>query len=184
MEAVFSDFGKIALGALLGAIAAFGTSRWHEHLLRKKRRLAVATALLHELRDLEADARRLVSHPQPANRGGGFSNNVFRRVVSGDDLLLFKPATISAILKFDSMIADIEDAISDFRASNCQDVAMHGVVRCKAFFASEQVLDMKNALCDEGGANPPATPLETVDPDNMPTLGPMAFSEWSSRQDR
>lgn len=39
-------------------------------------------------------------------------------------------------------------------------------------------------LLSFGGANPPAAPLQTVDPDNMPTLGPMAFSEWSSRQDR
>jgi hypothetical protein len=176
----FADVAKVAAGALL----ALGTKWVDEVRARRRRRFSIATALLHELRAIEADVRRLTNHSQAGRRGGTMAVGILRRVTTTDDLFLFRSATISAILAHDGLLRDIEEAIDDYRASNGSEDWLHGTVRAKSFFAADGITGLKEALVREGGELPTVIQLETVDPDDLPALGPPAFSEWAAIHDR
>lgn len=180
MAIEFADLLKVGFGALL----TLGTKWIDEVHTRRRRRHSIATALLHELRMIEADVRHLATHREPARRGGTMAVDVLRRVTGTDDLFLLRSSTIATILAHDALVRDIEEAIEDYRVSNGAEDWLHGTVRAKAFFVAEGISGLKAALVLEGGDLPPTDQLETVDPNALPSLHPPAFPEWATIRDR
>jgi hypothetical protein len=175
-----SDVLKVALGALL----AIGT-RWIDEIrTRRQRRRSIATALLDEARAIEVDMRRLTTHREAARRGGASATGILRRIVESDDLFLFRSSTISLLLNRHGLLLDIQEAIADFRSSNGTEDWLHGTVRAKAFFVADGMREVKKALLAEGGSLPPASALQTVDPEHLPALPPSAFPEWETKRNR
>lgn len=109
---MWANIGSAVIGALLG----LGT-KWIEQIReRRRRRRAIATVLLNELRIVELDARQLYEIEQPALRGGELPGRTFIRIRDSDDLFLFRPTTISRVLNLASQLGDARDMIQGYQS--------------------------------------------------------------------
>ena len=114
---------------------------------------------------------------KPALRGGEPVGGTFLRVRTSDDVFLFQPATISHLLNFAGMLAQMTEMIAKFQAQQAGDW-IHQNVRATAGFLCQRIPVLKADLLREGGTLPPAEPLETVYGTDLPKLPPHAFPEW------
>jgi hypothetical protein len=180
MAIELSDLAKVGFGAFI----AVGTKWVDELRTRRNRKRAVATALLHELRGIEVNARQAASHATPGASGASVPTSLFHRVAGGDDLFLFRPTSIAVILTLDSLLKDIEDALQRYHSRPGGAWEIESTIRSKAFFVSEEIASVKAALVSERGAIPPPVELQTVNANRLPPLGDPAFPEWSETRNR
>jgi hypothetical protein len=117
-------------------------------------------------------------HPSPAERGGGDLGSLFAAIGKSDDLFLFAPAAISRLLHLAAMLADINEAVADYRASGRKDMTLHDTVQLKAYFVSIAIRDVYDALLSEGGTLPVPEGLVGLEPGQVPKRPALVFDEW------
>lgn len=178
-----AQFVTALIGGAVGGMLTTGFKWVEQRAERRRRRRAVATALLNDLRQLELDARELskadyAAHiaSLPATRAG----QSFRRIIGTDDLMLFGPDAVSRLLYLASLVTAIEDYGAMYQKSTGADRPKLNVgVRAKAWIIAKNVGVTKRALEREGGTAPPSEPLDIVQGFELPALGAPAFTEWA-----
>jgi hypothetical protein len=149
------------LSSAIGTAFGFGARTAEQIVDRRRRRIAIATALLSELRSVELDARQLVELEKAALRGGEPVGGAFLRLRTSDDLLLFQPATVTHVLGLAALLATNRDLIAEFQAKKAGDW-VHQYVRANAGFICQRIPKLKADLVGEEGELPPAEPFEVV----------------------
>jgi hypothetical protein len=173
-----SDFvqgGIIAIAsALLGYWAAVAQSKRE----RRERRVAIATALLTELRWLERILRKLAQHNEAAASTVRPTTDVHDEFQS--EFLLFGPETLRLLLYFRGLIRDIELSRENIRAGLAPvDGDAHHFFRVKAAGAASLIPELRRLLEGEGGASPLDKHVEQFKPPSLPSLPPPAFPDTS-----
>jgi hypothetical protein len=149
MTALISGIVSVIAGAIAGYLSA-------SHLAtadRTRRRAAVASVLLYELRLMEANMRDTATASQPSQQAIGVSYPMHDALLP--ELVLFKPTTVQAVLAAYGWFRDYRHKVDLVRrgvlsADPEQDReirirAGHGVVAVPAAF---------KALVSEGGVEP------------------------------
>jgi hypothetical protein len=91
-----SELVAALLGGVVGSLLTFIGGMWQARGDRKRRRKAVATVLLYELRLAGIAFRELYERDQPSSVFAGPSFQMLE-VLRGE-LLLFRPGTVEAVL--------------------------------------------------------------------------------------
>lgn len=94
------------LSAVLGAILGYGAKWWQDRLEEGRRRRAVATALLNDLRELEPDIAYVRDHWLGGDAYAMISAPMFERF--SDYMHLFEPFTVSICLSFASDVRALQ----------------------------------------------------------------------------
>jgi hypothetical protein len=184
MNAALAD--KVLTAVIAGAFGGFlgAGIRWIEQRAeRRRRRRAVATALLDELRVIELNARQLVQEDfaakiasLPVTRPG----QLFRQISASDDLFLLRPETVSRLLFLESLNREIDEDGVLYRSLGDYDRAyLNHRVRSKAWFLATHIRAMRDALVGEGGTRPPKEAIPILQNWQLPELGPAVFEEWT-----
>lgn len=178
-DQVLTAFIGGAVGGLLGAGV-----RWIEQRLeRRRRRRALATAMLADLRVMELDMRDLAKvdlAAEVANKRVTRPGQQFLRVSTSDDLFLFKPETVSRLLYIASLVTHIEEFGALYPSvTPASRPLLHHSVRAKAWFLANEVPSVREELLANGGTLPPREPVPVLEGFDLPELGPPAFSEWT-----
>ncbi|GAC1462857.1 MAG: hypothetical protein PVSMB1_13410 [Gemmatimonadaceae bacterium] len=118
----------------------------------RRRRAAIATALLIELRWLEQNLRALHGHPQAALSTRQLITPVFDQFAT-DSVLFFRPGTVRGILHFRALVRDIQVPKDVVRPESSSIERAHHYFRMKAGFAALLIPDLKNRLEVDGGAS-------------------------------
>jgi len=171
------DLVGVAIGAALG----FGARIVEQARERRRRRRAIATVLLDELRWIELTMRQLHGEQNAARRGGSPIGSTLLRVRNSDDLFLFSPTTISHLLNIAGTLVAIEDVTAAFQSKKL-DVSAHRLVSANAGFICERIPGVKDDLVREGGTPPPPEPLSIAYDGEVKALPPLAFPEWDMSQ--
>ncbi|GAC1516561.1 MAG: hypothetical protein NVS1B4_12170 [Gemmatimonadaceae bacterium] len=164
--------------ALVSAGLGFFAGDVRKRIDDRRRRAAIATALLIELRWLEQNLRALHGHPQAALSTRQLITPVFDQFAT-DSVLFFRPGTVRGILHFRALVRDIQVSKDVVRPESSSIERAHHYFRMKAGFAALLIPDLKNRLEADGGTLPPGPPLEVVRYPAVPSLGPPAFPELS-----
>jgi hypothetical protein len=168
-----------AIGGILGAGVRWGEQRAD----RGRRRRAVSTALLHDLRVVELNVRLLAESDDAArvvNLPGGTFGQQIRKIGESDNLFLLRPETVSRLLYLATLLGKIDEIGALFpKAAVGSRPLLHSAVRSHAWFAANLVPLAKRALQQEGGTLPPIEPPDSLTGFEIPALGEPAFPEWS-----
>ena len=168
-----SEFVAGTLLALFSATLGFAAGRLGTWRDRQKRRIAVATALLIELRWLERILRRLACHNQAASSTVRPLTDVQDQFQA--DFILFKPRTLRTLLHLRGMIRDMELSQETLqRIPEAIDDSAHHYFRVRAIFAAQLIPTLKGMLEREGATAPEDWPVIAVYP-QLPDLPPPAF---------
>lgn len=181
---IAQHFATAVIGGAVGGV--FGTGfKWIElRAERTRRRKALATALLNDLRGLELTVRQ-VREADYAAKVWGFPNSrpgeLIKRITGSDDLHLFGPETVSRLLYLTALLTSLGELSTLYpKVTVGQDRATLNIrARAQCHFIANQVRPMKIALERQGGTPPPPESIDVIGGLNLPPLGPPAFAEWS-----
>jgi hypothetical protein len=145
--------GAIALLATaLGARIAGG----RERLGRRRARRTLATAMLLELRRIDAVLRRVVALDNPASFPS-LDHPIIEAALR--DLTLFQTPTAARIAQFHGALRGIQHEIGDYRDNPLRWAGrlseLNQLIKNRAAAACRAVPDLMKALEKEGGAPPP-----------------------------
>jgi hypothetical protein len=156
------------IAVLVGVIAAYVAGRVHERLDRRRRRTAVASALLYELRLMEANMRDIAKAARPSQMAVAAVPYPMHDALLAE-LVLFKPATVQAVLNAYGWFRDVRHNIDLVRNGTLdggperdailQQRARHGAVSVPAAY---------HALIKEGGTEPKGAYLASDDGGFLP----------------
>lgn len=140
----------------------------------RKRRKAVASALLFELRPLERQLRTRAEHSHAAESTVVIAMPVYDRFVT--DLILFSPETLHTLLELRAFVRDLElsAALFTHKPSVVGENA-HEYIRAKATMAANLIPRAKVALEAAGGLPPADWEIEFVKPGVKLELADPAF---------
>ncbi len=148
--------GALALFAIwLGARIA----RAHERTERRRARRTLATAMLVELRRLDAVLRRVVALDNPASFPS-LDHPIMEAALR--DLTLFQTETAARIAQFHGALRGIQHDIGDYRDNPLRWAGrlaeLNQLIKGRAAAACRAVPALLKALENEGGAPPPHLP--------------------------
>jgi hypothetical protein len=182
-----SELAAGLLGTAFGATLAYildlrkaALDRSHHAVLaaeeHSKRRAALATALLIDLRTLESTLRQFYKVEHPTKARGIAPTLFFDRVEH--ELVIFGPDTVSKVLAvytsardFFRLLEDGKQAMEKEQLSGDLDWA----VRCKAGFALQNLRPAAEALIQEGGVFPPERRVAHAFRPELPNIGDRVF---------
>jgi hypothetical protein len=182
-EPVVNQALTALVAGAVGGVLGIGGRLIEQRLERRRRRRAIATALLHDLRGVELDSRALALADEaaqlphvPASRSG----QQFRRLIASDDLFLFGAETVSRLLYLVALLTSIDDLWATFpTVTVATRPLLHAGVRSRAWFLATHVRAVKRVLAEEGGTRPPTEPLDMLIGFELPEFGPPEFPEWT-----
>ena len=183
ISALAGQFLTAVIGGAVGGVFGTGFKWVEQHSERVRRRKALATSMLNDLRGLELHARQL-READYAARGtmpGSQPGDVIRRVVASDDLHLFAPNTVSHLHYLASLVAALAEVPALYaKVTNGGDrAALNTRARAQAHFIATHIIPAKIALQREGGTVPSPEPIDVAVGLTLPPLGPPGFPEWS-----
>jgi hypothetical protein len=173
-EVSTSSFLLGSLSSLVSAAFGYWTGGLRRAQENRKRRKAVATALLFELRPLERMLRTRAQHSHAAESTVTISMPVYDTLVG--EILLFSPDSVHALLELRAYVRDIELSASMFTGKP-QTIGnkAHAYVRAKAAMAANVIPKAKALLESEGGQPPVDWEVEQLLPGTELELGEPAF---------
>ncbi len=149
----------LALGALLALCSAWvgaRLARGGERRERRRARESLATAMLLELRRVDAVLRRVVALDNPASFPS-LEHPIIEAALR--DLTLFEPDTAARIAQFHGALRGIQHEIADYRDNPLRWAGRLGelnqLIKARAAAACRAVPDLLAALEKAGGAPPP-----------------------------
>jgi hypothetical protein len=165
------------LGARLGGARARGE--------RRRARRTLATAMLLELRRIDAVLRRVVTLANPASFPS-LEHPIMEAALR--DLTLFHTVTAARIAQFHSALRSIQHEIGDYRDNPLRWAGRLGelnqLIKGRASTACRAVPELVKALEHEGGAPPPhlpEPPSSSADPSGLPPppFGAHEGDDWT-----
>lgn len=141
----------------LSSLVSVALGYWAGGLRRaqddRKRRKAVATALLWALRPLERQLRTRAQHSHAAESTTTISMPVYDRFVQ--ELVLFPPEPVHVLLELRGFVREVELSASLFSTKpEVIGEKAHEFVRAKATLAANLIPAAKSALEAAGGTSP------------------------------
>ena len=175
----------LGLGGLIALLATLLGARIagaRERLERRRARRTLATAMLLELRRVDAVLRRVVALDNPASFPS-LDHPIMEAALR--DLTLFQTATAARIAQFHSALRGIQHEIGDYRDNPLRWAGRLGelnqLIKTRAAAACRAVPQLMKALETEGGTAPPhlhEPPSRTVA--NSQDLPPPPFGDTES----
>lgn len=168
----------LAFGAVIALCSAWlgaRLARGSERRDRRRARESLATAMLFELRRLDAVLRRVVALDNPAS-----FPSLEHPIIEGAlrDLTLFEPETAARIAQFHGALRGMQLEIADYRDNPLRWAGRLGelnqLIKSRAAAACRAVPDLLAALEKAGGAPPPHLP-EPSAANEPSTLPPSPF---------
>ncbi|HYU09476.1 MAG TPA: hypothetical protein VEK77_08860 [Gemmatimonadales bacterium] len=165
------------LGVMIGAALAYLFSQTQERQSARRRRISLATALLSELRTLEYALYRAYHDGEIALWGGRVPARFFDDL--GENVLLFRPATVHIVLQFQGLLSRVNELWSACNQLEPQLITdrHHWRIRAAAGYALEIVAPVKESLLTEGGIGPEEPPVKRVSFPNLPPAPDPSF-KW------
>lgn len=169
----------VALGALLALLSAWlgaRLARAGERRERRRARQSLATAMLLELRRLDAVLRRVVALDNPA----AFPS-LDHPIIEGAlrDLTLFDTETAARLAQFHGAVRGIQHEIADYRDNPLRWAGRLGelnqLIKTRAAAACRAVPDLLRVLERAGGKPPPQLAEPTGDPSDRGHIPPSPF---------
>lgn len=165
--------GAIALlGTLLGTALAGSGAR----AARRRGRRTMASAMLIELRRVDAVLRRLVALDNPASFPS-LDHPIMEAALR--DLTAFKTDTAARIAQFHGALRGIQQEIADYRDNPLRWAGrlseLHQLVKVRAAAACRAVPELMKALEKEGGTPPPQLAESSSAAASSPALPPPPF---------
>jgi hypothetical protein len=191
MRAVDAGGGApvLALGAVLALFAAWVGARLSSARTRAERRRArrtLATAMLLELRRIDAVLRRVVAL-ETAGSFPPLEHPIMEAALR--DLTLFQTATAARIAQFHSALRSIQHEIGDYRDNPLRWAGrlteLNQLIKARSATACRAVPELVKALEDEGGKPPPPLPESpspsTANPSALPPppFGAHEGDDWT-----
>ena len=169
-----TSFVAGSLSSLLSVALGYWAGGLRRSQEDRKRRKAVATALLFELRPLERMLRTRAQHESAAESSVQISMPVYDRFAG--ELLLFPPDAVHALLELREFVRDLELSAALFaNTPGMISGKAHEYVRAKAAMAANRIPAAKELLERSGGQSPVDWELEYVRPGTKLALGEPAF---------
>jgi hypothetical protein len=143
---------------------------------RRRRRAALATGLLLDLRTLESTLRQYYRHERPAG-GRGILPSMFMDRVE-HEIVIFAPETVAKVTEFYTSTRDFFAlfAHADAAAGKPGVVErLNWAIRCKAAFGLQALPGAKEALVREGGTMPEPKTLAPVERPDLPPIPKRSF---------
>jgi hypothetical protein len=182
-----SELGAGLLGAFFGAGLAYildlrkaAWDRSHQAALaaaeHSKRRAAVATALLIDLRTLESTLRQFYKLKHSTKARGILPTLFFDRVEH--ELVFFGPETVSKVLAVYTSARDFFGVLENGKRGVKDDELggdLDWAVRCKAGFAIQNLRPAVEALVQEGGVFPTERKVHHAFRPDLPAIGDRVF---------
>lgn len=177
---VLTPFAGGAIAVLLGVALGLAATALAAGSRRRNARRGAATAMLAELRWIDAVLRKV------ADRGSSAADlSLDHPIVSANlrDLALFEPETAGRIADLHYHVRAVEQEMQRYRENPRAWVGrlpeLDGLIRQKAISACRLIPKLSEALQKEGGALPPATPARD-DADREAVLPTSPFGEGES----
>jgi hypothetical protein len=163
-----------SLSSLVSASLGFWAGFLKKAQEDSRRRKAIATALLFELRPLERMLRVRAEHTRAAESTVKISMPVYDRFES--DIILFPADTVQTLLELRAFVRDIETtAITHSSEKHPADENAHHYVRLKAAAAANLIPPIRRLLEDAGGHSPVDAEVELYPQGKLPPLSAPAF---------
>ncbi len=174
------EFVNLLIGGLVGALLALGTKWLEEWRDRRRRRQALATALLVELRSLELGLRSIAQTTQPDKAFGPIAF-FFDRARTGAlaDLSLFGGQTVYEVMKFGGYVRSCQVAHERLKEPGASDSQLSSDVCTLASYAACRVPLVRGALLKEGAVEHTDSLPEFARLPKMPVLPPPSFPNAS-----
>ena len=191
MRAVDAGGGApvLALGAVLALFAVWVGARLSGARIRAERRRArrtLATAMLLELRRIDAVLRRVVTL-ETAGSFPPLEHPIMEAALR--DLTLFQTATAARIAQFHSALRSIQHEIGDYRDNPLRWAGrlteLNQLIKGRSATACRAVPDLVKALEQEGGKPPPplleSPSSSTTNPSGLPPppFGAHEGDDWT-----
>jgi hypothetical protein len=191
MRAVDAGGGApvLALGAVLALFAVWVGARLSSARARAEHRRArrtLATAMLLELRRIDAVLRRVVAL-ETAGSFPPLEHPIMEAALR--DLTLFQTATAARIAQFHSALRSIQHEIGDYRDNPLRWAGrlteLNQLIKGRSATACRAVPELVKALEDEGGKPPPPLPESpspsTANPSGLPPppFGAHEGDDWT-----
>ncbi len=191
MRAVDAGGGApmLALGAVLALFAAWVGARLSSARIRAERRRArrtLATAMLLELRRVDAVLRRVVAL-EAAGSFPPLEHPIMEAALR--DLTLFQTATAARIAQFHGALRSIQHEIGDYRDNPLRWAGrlseLNQLIKGRSATACRAVPELVKALEQEGGKPPPPLPESpspsTANPSGLPPppFGAHEGDDWT-----
>ncbi len=150
------DFAAGGLLALLAGSAGYTAARWRERAERRRHRRALATAMLAELRWIDAVLRKMAeqavaSYDYPLDHP--ITETALR------DLTLFRPETAGRIAHFHTLLQSLRYEMHQYRENpkpwTGRLADFNRLLQARAALACRVVPELNKNLRREGGALPP-----------------------------
>ncbi|HYS88870.1 MAG TPA: hypothetical protein VEN78_28280 [Bradyrhizobium sp.] len=158
------------ISAALGFFVAWGRDAWD----RRRRRAAVATTVLFDLRELEDALQALVTDPEP---GEGFipgNDEVMKGFVR--DVSLFEPSTVADVLDIYHCLANVRSTQAEYAAKSISSAGYaHWIIQYYARLALSQMESARARLAREGGQETNRVEAVPPEPPKLPPIPPRAF---------
>jgi hypothetical protein len=191
-----TEFAAALLGAGAGGIASFATTWGFTFHDRRRRRAALATALLVDLHAIDHLARAVYRSPRGAING----ESTYPAFALAPDVLAeaFRPATVDLVMHMGRLVANLRrhvqpgpavpEANGDLLAERLARGAQERVVIVRmatALMIVQLVARLKDRLEREGGRLEiqPLDRPQVIDPKAPPPLPPRAFPLRELRDD-
>ncbi len=166
--------------ALLAAGLGYGAARLRERGERNRARQTLATAMLSELRWLDAVLRKLVEQG-PFSSSDPLDHPIIEAGLK--DLTLFAPQTASRLAHFHTLLRSLRHEMVQLRDNPKPWTGRHAefdrLLRARAALACRAVPDLSKALHREGGTAPPPLADKSAGPEPS-ALPPTPFGSGDS----
>ena len=180
---------SLVLGGVLALLAVWMGTRIagaREHRERRRARRTLATAMLLELRRLDAVLRRVVSLDNPASFPS-LDHPIMEAALR--DLTLFDTETAARVAQFHGALRGIQSEIGDYRDNPLRWAGRLGelnqLIKGRAAAVCRAVPDLLKALEREGGTPPPhltetpSTPAAVPSDLPPPPFGTGEGDDWT-----
>lgn len=168
------------LAVIVGAILGYGAGWVQARVDRRRRRIALASAMLLEARRTERNLREIATSERAALASAELPLGAHRRASQEADL--FRSTTSAAIFDFMTAVDDVQHGMTLLASGQAQATEQRTwEQRARATFAANRVNAVKEALLAEGGKveRERNLGLELTYYPQLPTLEPSAFPQPS-----
>jgi hypothetical protein len=181
LRALRHNLLPIALGAAIAIVAAWLGARIagaRERSARRRARRTLATAMLLELRRVDAVLRRVVALDNAAALPA-LDHPIMEAALR--DLTMFRTDTAARVAQFHGALRGIQHEIGDYRDNPLRWAGrlaeLNQLIKSRAAAACRAVPELMRALEREGGASPPhlSEPAANIAAAGTPDLPPPPF---------
>lgn len=152
---IMADLTTAFFGGVIGALLGLGVKWVDEWRDRRRRRRALATALLVELRSLDIAFSRIANAGDLPALGPEIIAHFFDRARMGslEDLMLFRPQAVYEVMKFGGFVKRAQERLIKAQEQGWDEESQTRL-RDRSLVAQYRVPLVKSALLVEGSKEP------------------------------